>query len=59
MSAQIAISFATADLDFARRIGDMLEQISYIDGCDTLGQKVKRTDIHDVICSEILFVKAF
>ncbi|PYH50973.1 uncharacterized protein BO96DRAFT_292678, partial [Aspergillus niger CBS 101883] len=33
----IAISFATADLDFARQIADMLEKLSYIDDCDTLG----------------------
>jgi hypothetical protein len=28
----------------------MLEQISYIDDCDTLGQKVNKVDIHKVIC---------
>ncbi|PYH90965.1 hypothetical protein BO71DRAFT_333289, partial [Aspergillus ellipticus CBS 707.79] len=55
----IAISFSTADLDFAKRIGDMLRQISFIDDCDTLGQKAKRRDIHDVICSEIFFAMAF
>ncbi|EAW17209.1 uncharacterized protein NFIA_005720 [Aspergillus fischeri NRRL 181] len=33
----IAISFATADLDFAKQIAEMLEKISYIDDCDTLG----------------------
>jgi hypothetical protein len=26
----------------------MLEQISYIDDCDTLGQRANRTDIHKV-----------
>lgn len=51
-SAQIAISFATADLDFAKQIGEMLEQIPYIDECDTLGQKAGREDIHKVIYSE-------
>lgn len=46
---QIAISFATADLDFARQIADMLEKLSYIDDCDTLGQKADRKDIHKVL----------
>ena len=45
---QIAISFATADMEFAKQIGEMLEQISYIDECDTLGQKTNKTDIHNV-----------
>lgn len=45
---QIAISFSTADLEFAKQIGEMLEQISYIDDCDTLGQKAHKTDIHNV-----------
>ncbi|SPO01953.1 related to vegetatible incompatibility protein HET-E-1 [Cephalotrichum gorgonifer] len=45
----IAISFATADLDFAKQIGDMLEQISYIDDCDTLGQRSNKQDIHDAL----------
>jgi hypothetical protein len=31
----------------------MLEQISYIDDCDTLGQKANKIDIHKVICSVI------
>jgi hypothetical protein len=48
---QIAISFATADLDFAKKIGEMLEQLSYIDDCDTLGQKTEKKDIHQVINS--------
>lgn len=30
----------------------MLEQISYIDDCDTLGQKADNKDIHKVIHSE-------
>ncbi|KAF2472361.1 uncharacterized protein BDR25DRAFT_341809 [Lindgomyces ingoldianus] len=45
----IAISFATADLEFARQIGEMLEQISYIDDCDTLGQRASRTDVHKAL----------
>ena len=56
---QIAISFATADLEFARQIGEMLEQISYIDDCDTLGQRVNKTDIHKVFrvtISEVLLI---
>lgn len=31
----------------------MLQQISYIDDCDTLGQKSNKIDIHKVICSVI------
>ncbi|RYO93538.1 hypothetical protein DL763_004334 [Monosporascus cannonballus] len=42
----IAISLATADQEFAKKIAEMLEQISYIDDCDTLGQKAARRDIH-------------
>jgi hypothetical protein len=56
---QIAISFATADLEFARQIGEMLEQISYIDDCDTLGQRINKTDIHKVIhmtISDVLLI---
>lgn len=49
LSTQIAITFANADLDFAKQIADMLERISYIDECDTLGRKVDRKDIHKVI----------
>ncbi|KAG9231371.1 hypothetical protein BJ875DRAFT_506721 [Amylocarpus encephaloides] len=45
----IAISFATADLEFAKQIGEMLEQISYIDDCDTLGQKANKIDIHKAL----------
>jgi hypothetical protein len=45
---QIAISFSTADLEFAKQIAEMLEQISYIDDCDTLGQKADKKDIHRV-----------
>ncbi|KAK0368732.1 hypothetical protein CLIM01_13916 [Colletotrichum limetticola] len=44
----VAISISTADLEFAKKIGEMLEQISYIDDCDTLGQKEDRADIHKV-----------
>ncbi|KAL5371373.1 hypothetical protein DPSP01_014309 [Paraphaeosphaeria sporulosa] len=47
----IAITFATADLEFARQIGDMLEQISYIDDCDTLGQRTNKSDIHKALVS--------
>ncbi|CRG85930.1 Cytoplasmic dynein 2 heavy chain 1 [Talaromyces islandicus] len=45
----IAISLASADLDFANQIGAMLEQISYIDDCDTLGQKSDKEDIHKAL----------
>ncbi|KAF7562456.1 hypothetical protein G7046_g1687 [Stylonectria norvegica] len=47
----IAISFATADLEFAKQIAEMLEQISYIDDCDTLGQKSDKQDIHKALVS--------
>ncbi|KAF2267298.1 hypothetical protein CC78DRAFT_490454 [Lojkania enalia] len=47
----IAITFATADLEFAKQIGEMLEQISYIDDCDTLGQRTNKTDIHKALVS--------
>ncbi|KAJ4176473.1 hypothetical protein NW767_015434 [Fusarium falciforme] len=47
----VAISISTADLEFAKKIGEMLEQISYIDDCDTLGQKEDRADIHRALVS--------
>ncbi|KAK7224785.1 hypothetical protein V2G26_012788 [Clonostachys chloroleuca] len=47
----IAITFATADREFARQIGEMLEQISYIDDCDTLGQQSDKQDIHKALVS--------
>ncbi|CAI6336993.1 unnamed protein product [Periconia digitata] len=47
----VAITFATADLAFAEQIGEMLEQISYIDDCDTLGQRGNRADIHKALVS--------
>jgi hypothetical protein len=53
-STQIAISFSTADLEFAKQIGEMLEQIAYIDDCDTLGQKADKEDIHKVIYSQLV-----
>ncbi|PYI07524.1 hypothetical protein BO78DRAFT_90581 [Aspergillus sclerotiicarbonarius CBS 121057] len=47
----IAISLASVDVDFAKKIADMLEQIQYIDDCDTLGQKAERKDIHKALVS--------
>ncbi|KAJ6019002.1 hypothetical protein N7522_001069 [Penicillium canescens] len=47
----IAITFANSDLDFAKQIAEMLERISYIDECDTLGRKVDRKDIHKALVS--------
>ncbi|KAF4467462.1 NACHT nucleoside triphosphatase [Fusarium albosuccineum] len=47
----IAVSVSTADLEFAKQIAEMLEQISYIDDCDTLGQKVEKKDIHRALVS--------
>ncbi|CAM1503386.1 Fc.00g081620.m01.CDS01 [Cosmosporella sp. VM-42] len=47
----VAISISTADFEFAKKIGEMLEQISYIDDCDTLGQRDDRADIHRALVS--------
>ncbi|KAJ5934388.1 hypothetical protein N7466_003935 [Penicillium verhagenii] len=47
----IAITFANADLEFAKQIADMLKRISFIDECDTLGRKVGRKDIHKALVS--------
>ncbi|KAF4955318.1 hypothetical protein FGADI_4624 [Fusarium gaditjirri] len=38
----LAISVATADLEFAKKIVEMLGQISYISDCDIIGQKEDR-----------------
>ncbi len=59
MSTQIAISFSTADLQFAKQIGEMLEQLSYIDDCDTLGQKADKKDIHQVTSTDLLLCMPF
>ncbi|RTE84332.1 hypothetical protein BHE90_001195 [Fusarium euwallaceae] len=45
----VAITLSTADEDFAKQIAAMLEQIAYIDDCDTLGQKVDKKDIHKAL----------
>lgn len=45
---QIAISFASADAEFGKQIGQMLEQLSYVDECDTLGQRANKEAIHKV-----------
>ncbi|KAM0254534.1 hypothetical protein ACHAQJ_006694 [Trichoderma viride] len=42
----VAISVSTADIEFAKQIGKMLEQLSCIDDCDTLGQKTDELNIH-------------
>ncbi|KAK8136924.1 hypothetical protein PG984_004864 [Apiospora sp. TS-2023a] len=47
----IAVTISTADVEFANHIGEMLEQISYIDDCDTLGQRSNRPDIHKALVS--------
>ncbi|CZT20874.1 uncharacterized protein RCC_06734 [Ramularia collo-cygni] len=48
----IAISFASADLDFAKQVGEMLNYMSYIDECDTLGQRANNKDnIHKALVS--------
>ncbi|KAK4042994.1 hypothetical protein C8A01DRAFT_44062 [Parachaetomium inaequale] len=45
----IAISLSTADINFAKQIGEMLEQLSYLDDCDMLGQKANKEDIHKAL----------
>ncbi|KAJ5289958.1 Protein of unknown function DUF3468 [Penicillium atrosanguineum] len=45
----IAITFANANTNFAKQIAEMLQGISYIDECDTLGRKVDRKDIHKAL----------
>jgi hypothetical protein len=51
---QIAISFATADSNFTDQLENMLEHISYIDECDTLGQKAEEKKIHKVKSQHLL-----
>ncbi|GIZ44608.1 hypothetical protein CKM354_000780200 [Cercospora kikuchii] len=51
----IAISLATADLDFAKQIGEMLEHMRYIDDCDTLGRRTKQPEIHEALV--LVYVK--
>ncbi|RAO65428.1 uncharacterized protein BHQ10_001440 [Talaromyces amestolkiae] len=45
----IAISVASADVKFEDQIVEMLQHISYIDDCDTLGQKADDKDIHKAL----------
>ncbi|CAK1362098.1 hypothetical protein CB0940_02606 [Cercospora beticola] len=47
----IAISLATADLDFAKQVREMLDYMKYIDNCDTLGRKTNQSDIHKALVS--------
>ncbi|KAH6627225.1 hypothetical protein B0J18DRAFT_426830 [Chaetomium sp. MPI-SDFR-AT-0129] len=47
----IAISVSTADRRFGEQIGQLLQQLSYIDDCDTLGQKTGKQDIHKALVS--------
>ncbi|KAF3401577.1 hypothetical protein F1880_009990 [Penicillium rolfsii] len=47
----IAISFANADSNFAGQLETMLLRISYIDACDTLGQKAEEKKIHKALVS--------
>ncbi|RMY53158.1 hypothetical protein D0863_14039 [Hortaea werneckii] len=44
----MAITLAGTKPDLAESVAAMLEQMSYIDDCDTLGQKANRLDIHQV-----------
>jgi len=47
----MAIGIASADEKFAEKIADMLQRMSYIDSCDTLGRKASDQDIHKVMCT--------
>ncbi|RBR22171.1 hypothetical protein FVER53590_07379 [Fusarium verticillioides] len=47
----LAISVATADFEFAKKIVEMLRQISYISDCDIIGQREDRVDIHKALVS--------
>ncbi|WPB02450.1 uncharacterized protein RHO25_007085 [Cercospora beticola] len=51
----IAISLATADLDFAKQIGEMLENMRYIDDCDTFGRRTKQPEVHKALV--LVYVK--
>ncbi|KAI7326164.1 hypothetical protein KC326_g350 [Hortaea werneckii] len=44
----MAITLAGTKPDLAESVAAMLEQMSYIDDCDTLGQKANRLDIHQL-----------
>lgn len=45
---QIAVHLAAAEADFAKQIAEMLDQMQYINACDTLGQKMDQKGIHRV-----------
>ncbi|KAI7552573.1 hypothetical protein KC331_g1796 [Hortaea werneckii] len=45
----MAITLAGTKPDLAESVAAMLEQMSYIDDCDTLGQKANRLDIHQAL----------
>ncbi|RMY90838.1 hypothetical protein D0861_03411 [Hortaea werneckii] len=44
----MAITLASTKPDLTESVAAMLEQMSYIDDCDTLGQKANRLDIHQL-----------
>ncbi|EEA22900.1 hypothetical protein TMatcc_001762 [Talaromyces marneffei ATCC 18224] len=48
---EIIISLAEVKTEFAAKIKDMHERISYIDDCDTLGQKTNGQNIHTALVS--------
>lgn len=56
---QISVSIAAADAEFAEKIAEMLEHMEYINGCDTLGQKIGDEGIHDVCLSSIYISMAY
>ncbi|KND93213.1 hypothetical protein TOPH_02393 [Tolypocladium ophioglossoides CBS 100239] len=45
----IAITFSTADVEFAKQIGEMLRQLAYIDECDALDQRNEGPSIHKAL----------
>jgi hypothetical protein len=45
----MAIGIASADEKFAESIASMLHRMSYIDNCDTLGQRANDSNIHEVM----------
>ncbi|KAI6801898.1 hypothetical protein KC361_g1467 [Hortaea werneckii] len=45
----MAITLAGTKPDLTESVAAMLEQMSYIDDCDTLGQKANRLDIHQAL----------
>ncbi|KAM3457627.1 hypothetical protein MY3296_001059 [Beauveria thailandica] len=47
--ATIAVTLAAMDVEFAKQTGEMLEQMQYINDCDTFGQKTNEKNIHNAL----------